>query len=142
MILLDANVLLYASNELAPQHQRCAAWLEDAFAANDRVGIPWESLLAFVRIATNARALARPLSTTEAWERVEEWLDLDGVWCPTPTETHQRTLGRLLRASRATGNLVSDAHLAALAIDHGLTLVSTDADFAAFPGLRWQNPLR
>lgn len=142
MILLDANVLLYASNEAAPQHDRCSEWLSAAFDRYDRIGIPWETALAFVRIATNPRALAQPLTVDAAWERVEDWLDSDGVWVPQATETHRRTLRRLLRQTRAIGNLISDAHLAALAVDHGLTLVSTDGDFARFPGLKWVDPLR
>lgn len=141
MILLDANVLLYATNALAPEHARIRAWLESALDRYDRIGIPWASLLAFLRIVTNPRALARPLSVDDAWEHIEDWLDADQVWVPEPAETHRKTLRRLVRASRATGNLISDAHLAALAIDHGLTLITTDSDFAAFPGLKWMNPL-
>ena len=141
MILLDANVLLYAANEASAHHAACRAWLETALERYERVGLPWVSAIAFVRISTNPRVMARPLAVEAAWEQIEEWLDSDGVWVPEPTETHRRTMRRLLRG-RAGGNLVSDAHLAAIAIGHGLTLVSTDADFAAFAALRWHNPLR
>jgi hypothetical protein len=98
-------------------------------------------LLAFVRLVTNPRVLERPESATSAWEQVEAWLDCPGVWIPQPTERHRDVLGRLLALPGVQANLVPDAHLAALAIEHGLTLCSTDGDFARFPDLRWENPL-
>jgi uncharacterized protein len=141
LILVDINVLLYATLSSAREHRACRAWLEDAFERYPRVGLPWHSLLGFVRIVTHPRLASPAIDVAEAWEQVEDWLDQDAAWIPEPTERHRQTLGRLLGAARATGNLVSDAHLAALALDHGLTLFSTDSDFAAFPGLRWKNPL-
>jgi predicted nucleic acid-binding protein len=90
----------------------------------------------------NPRILDHPRSPSEAWDQVEAWLDCSPVWIPLPTERHRETLGELLRDSAVSrGNLVPDAHLAALAVEHGLTLCSTDGDFARFPGLRWENPL-
>jgi toxin-antitoxin system PIN domain toxin len=98
-------------------------------------------LLGFIRIVTNPRIFERPHSTQRAWEQVGEWLDNRTVWVPKPTERHREVLASLLVSTGATGNLVMDAHLAALAIEHGLILCSADTDFARFPRLRWQNPL-
>jgi predicted nucleic acid-binding protein len=124
MILIDANLLLYAKVADYPQHLRAAAWLEARLNAPDRVGLPWPSLLAFLRLITNPRLFVRPIRLADAWVQVEEWLALPPVWIPMPT-----------------ANLVPDAHLAALALEHDLTLCSSDQDFARFPGLRWENPL-
>lgn len=141
MILVDANLLIYAVVDDMPEHERARTWFEDAIADHARVGLPWPSLLAFVRLTTNPRVFPRPLAMDAAWARVEEWLALDNVWQPEPTERHADVLGQLLRGTRATANLVGDAHLAAIAIEHGLELHSADRDFARFPGLRWTNPL-
>ncbi len=105
-----------------------------------RVGLPWESLLAFCRLTTNPRVFGQPLDLETAWNLVRAWLAVPVVWIPLPTERHAETLGRLMLATRSTAHLLPDAHLAALAIEHGLTLCSTDGDFARFPGLRWENP--
>lgn len=141
MILVDANLLIYAANRAAPDHERARRWLDDRLNGTAAVGLPWPSLLAFVRLATNPAIVKRPITTARAWRQVEEWLACDPVWTPVPTEAHPRIVGGLLRASWMTGRLVPDAHLAALAIEHGLTLQSTDGDFARFPGLKWENPL-
>lgn len=141
MILVDANLLLYAKIADLPQHERAASWLEGQVRAASRIGLPWVSLVAFLRISTNARVFSRPLPVARAWEQVEEWLALPGVWVPEPTEQHGAVFGKLLRSAGATANLVPDAHLAAIALEHGLEVCSTDADFARFPGLRWRNPL-
>jgi hypothetical protein len=141
MILVDANLLLYAKVADYRQHPRAAAWLEARLNASERVGLPWPSLLAFVRLITNPRLFTRPLSMVEAWAQVEEWLVLPPVWIPLPTAQHSAQLGPLLQVSGAASNLVPDAHLAALAMEHDLTLCSSDRDFARFPGLRWENPL-
>ena len=101
----------------------------------------WLSLLAFLRVATNPRAFRSPLTMAVAWEQVSTWLSVETVWTPEPTERHATVLGELLALPGVYGNLVPDAHLAALAIEHGLTLCSTDGDFARFPGLTWLNPL-
>jgi toxin-antitoxin system PIN domain toxin len=140
-VLIDANVLLSAVNQADPRSERAAQWLEDALNSGRRVGLPWSSLLAFLRIATNPRLLRPALSTEKAWAQVEEWLDVETVWTPEPGPLHRKTLAGLVRQVHPAGNLIPDAHLAALAIEHGLTLYSADADFAAFPGLRWKNPL-
>ena len=141
MILVDANLLLYAKFSDMPQHSRTTSWLEQVVRDDIRIGLPWASLLAFVRISTNARVYARPLTMRQAWEQVEEWLALPGAWIPHPTDQHARILGRLLGEATVSGNLVSDAHLAALAIEHGLELCTADSDFARFPGVRWRIPL-
>jgi toxin-antitoxin system PIN domain toxin len=141
VILVDANLFLYATIRDYEQHAAARAWLEDRLNAPARVGLPWPSLLAFLRIATNPRLFPRPLSIHQAWRRVQEWLAVPTVWIPTETDQHVEILGRLLTHGSASGNLVSDAHVAALAIEHGLTLCSTDHDFARFPSLRFENPI-
>jgi toxin-antitoxin system PIN domain toxin len=142
MILVDANLLLYATLRELPPHRRASLWLEERLGGATRVGLPWPSLLAFVRIVTNPRVFSAPLSLERAWTRVREWLAADVAWIPLPTEAHAEVLGRLLLDAGARGDLVPDAHLAALAIEHGLVLCSSDGDFARFRGLRWDNPLR
>lgn len=142
MILIDANLLLYAKVKDYPQHQQARQWLEDQLNSGKQVGLPWPTLLAFIRIGTNPKAFNRPLSIRAAWSQVKEWLAVQTVWVPLPTDRHAAILGDLLHDTEALANLVPDAHLAALAIEHGLTLQSTDGDFARFPQLQWQNPLR
>lgn len=141
MILVDANLLIYAVNTFAPQHAAARSWLDSRLNSDTRVGLPWASLLAFLRLATNARVFAQPLGIIDAWNRVTTWLCSDVVWVPAPTERHAEILAQLLAAPGVYGNLVPDAHLAALAIEHGLELNSTDGDFARFAGLNWRNPL-
>ena len=141
MILVDANLLIYAVNTFAPQHAAARPWLDSRLNGDTRVGLPWASLLAFLRLATNARVFAQPLGIIDAWNRVTMWLCSDVVWVPAPTERHAEILARLLAAPGVYGNLVPDAHLAALAIEHGLELNSADGDFARFAGLNWRNPL-
>ncbi len=142
MILIDANLLLYAKVANYPQHRRAHGWLEARLNAPGRVGLPWPSLLAFLRIITNPRLFETPLSMAQAWGQVQEWLALPTVWTPGPTERHAAILSQLLQSTSVMANLVADAHLAALSIEHGLILCSSDSDFARFPGLRWENPLR
>jgi hypothetical protein len=141
MILLDANLLVYARIRSFPQHERARGWLDAKLGGSAPTALPWPTLLAFVRLVTNPRVLERPESATSAWEQVEAWLDCPGAWIPLPTDRHREVLGGLLRLPGVQANLVPDAHLAALAIEHGLTLCSTDGDFARFPDLRWENPL-
>ncbi len=141
MILLDANLLVYAKFADLPQHARACRWFEETLNSPGRVGVPWPSSLAFMRLATNPRLFSDALPTRVAWAQVEEWLAHPRVWIPSPTRDHREILGRLLLATGATAGLVPDAHLAALAIGHGLTLCSADADFGRFPGLDWHNPL-
>jgi len=141
VIVVDANLLVYASIPSFPQHGRAHEWLDDRLNGEAPVGLPWPSLLAFLRLVTNARIFARPVAMADAWAQAQAWLDCDTAWIPSPQERHAAILGRLLAEPGVVGNLVPDAHLAALAIEHGLELVTTDGDFARFPGLRWSNPL-
>jgi toxin-antitoxin system PIN domain toxin len=141
VILVDANLLLYAANRAAPEHEHTRTWLDGHLNGSARVGLPWPSLLAFVRIATNPAIVRRPVTPSDAWRQVKEWLARDVVWIPVPTPQHAEVLEDLIAIPALTSRLVPDAHLAALAIEHGLTLCSTDGDFARFPGLKWENPL-
>lgn len=141
-MLVDANILLYAVDEDSPFHPAAKQWLEAALSGSRRVGIPWSSLTAFVRIATHPRATRSPLSPTEAWEFIENWLDAPATWVPAPGRAHRELLGRLVRDLDLRGNLVSDAALAALCIEHGLQMVSADSDFARFSEVAWMNPVR
>ena len=141
MILVDANLLVYAHVSSLAQHERARAWLDARLSGPSPVGLPWESLVAFVRLVSNPRVFERPLTVAEAWAQVEGWLSCPSAWVPGPTERHADLLGGLLRAPGLRANHVPDAHLAALAMAHGLLLCSTDADFARFPGLRWENPI-
>lgn len=141
MILVDANLLIYATYEGATQHEASKAWLEESLNGGSRVGLPWASLLAFLRITTNPRVFERPLNVQRATAQVEEWLALPTVWTPVATTRHGALLTRFLSEVGSGGNLVTDAHLAALSLEQGLTLCSTDRDFAKFRGLTWQNPL-
>lgn len=140
-MILDANVLLYARNTDDPRHETARAWLERALNGETRVGLPWQTLGAFLRIATNPRAFDAPLTPAEAWGQVEEWLAAPPAWVPQPSPRYASVLGRLLCSHRIRGPLVTDAQLAALAVDHGVAVVSTDADFARFRELTWVDPL-
>ncbi|MGH9128589.1 MAG: TA system VapC family ribonuclease toxin [Acidimicrobiales bacterium] len=142
MILVDANLLIYAHAEDLPQHDQARSWLDSHLSGRAAVGLPWASLLAFLRIISNPRALQYPEPIAQAWVQVQEWLDAPPAWIPQPTERHRDTLATLIN-SATHANLVPDAHLAALAIEHGLVLASSDGDFAQFQamGLRWENPL-
>ena len=141
MILVDANLLVYARVGSFPQHEAARSWLDDRLNGVPGVGLPWPSLLAFVRLVSNPRIFEKPMPVAAAWGQVDEWLDCPPAWTPAPTEHHREVLGGLMPAVGNRPNLVPDAHMAALAIEHGVTLCSTDADFARFNGLRWENPL-
>jgi hypothetical protein len=141
MILVDANLLLYAANRAAPEHEPARVWLDAQLSGTARVGLPWPSLLAFVRIATSPVVMRSPVTPALAWRQVEAWLQAAPAWVPAPTERHAEVMRGLLDAPWMTSRLVPDAHLAALAIEHGLTLCSADGDVARFPGLEWLNPL-
>lgn len=140
-MIVDANILLYARNDADPRHRAARAWLEGALNGSTRVGLPWWSLSAFVRIATNARAFPNPLSPEEAALQVEEWLDAPRAWLVEPTTQYRDVFTSLIRSHDVRGPLVTDAQLAALALDHGVPVVSTDADFARFRSVEWLNPL-
>lgn len=142
MILVDANLLLYAKLSSFPEHATARAWLDARLNGADRVALPWESLLAFLRLSTNTRLFPRPISMAAAWAQVREWVALEVVWAPTATSEHEAVLDALLAPGGITPKLVMDAHLAALAIEHGLVLCSADGDFGRFRGLRWIDPLR
>ena len=142
MILIDANLLIYAHVTAFAQREKARAWLDDRINGAAPVGLPWPSLLAFVRITSNPRIFDRPVTVSAAWGQVESWLAAKSVWIPLPTERHQQVLGPLRANTESCANLVPDAHLAALAIEHGLRLCSTDGDFARFHGLEWENPLQ
>jgi uncharacterized protein len=142
VILVDANLLIYACAPGMQQYERARTWLDERLNGVAPVSLPWASLLAFIRITTNPRAFRQPASIAAAWRQVEDWLDCPRVWIPAPGANHRAVLGHLLRSSNASANLVQDAHLAALAIENGLILYSTDSDFARFSDLRWGNPLR
>jgi toxin-antitoxin system PIN domain toxin len=141
LILIDANVLVYAHVGSFAQHQTAREWLDRQLSGVLRVGLPWQSLLAFLRLVTNPRIFERPEPIGSAWDQVLAWLACEAAWVPEPTERHAELLGALLDLPGVHGNLVPDAHLAALALEHGLTLCSSDGDFARFPGLRWMNSI-
>jgi toxin-antitoxin system PIN domain toxin len=140
MILVDANLLIYATTKSMNQHEAAKAWLDARLSEARPVGIPWPSILAFLRIVTNPRLFERALPIADAWQQVNSWLAADCTWIPLPTEEHAALLGRMLPVA-TNPDLVPDAHLAALALEHGLTVYSTDGDFARFPGVNWENPL-
>ena len=138
MILLDANILVYSHVQSFAQHKTAREWLDQQLSGSTRVGLPWVSLLAFLRLVTNSRVFERPEPMAAAWRQVRGWLACETV---QPTERHADLLDEFLALPGVQANLVPDAHLAALALEHGLTLYSTDGDFARFPALRWINPL-
>ena len=141
MILVDVNLLVYATVEGYAQHAAAREWLEARLNGPYGVGLPWSSLTGYTRIVSNPRILEQPMPVRRAWEQVEEWLSIGVTFTPEPTERHREILGRLLPAVGNRPNLLPDAHLAALAMEYGLTLCSSDADFGRFDGLRWENPL-
>lgn len=141
MILVDANVLLYAEDQLSPHHDKARAWWDEKLSGVMPVCLCWTVLGAFIRIGTNARVFTNPLSLDQAVSRVQSWLDQPCVRLVHPTERHWIIFRKMLKEGQAVANLVTDAHLAALAMEHGCELISTDSDFSRFPGLRWRNPL-
>jgi hypothetical protein len=141
MIFPDANLLLYAEDSISLHHDAARIWWDASLSGGDVVNLCWPVINAFIRIATNPRIHERPLSLQEALNRVDSWLDQPCIRVVGPTEFHWEIFQRQMHESVATGNLISDAHLAALAIEHGSTLYSTDRDFARFPSLQWKNPL-
>jgi uncharacterized protein len=141
VILVDANLLIYAIDSDSPQHERARPWLERVLSDAAPVGLPWIVLLAFVRITTRAGIMRRPLALAEALAYVDSWLQQPCVEVVAPGEHHWPILRRLLEATGTAGNLTSDAHIAALALERGAAVCSTDHDFARFPGIRHVNPL-
>jgi toxin-antitoxin system PIN domain toxin len=141
VIILDANILLYAYDASSAHHQEAKHWLEDTFAKASPIGLTWTVILAFVRIATNPRAMQRPISRQDALRIVSAWLNQPQTVILNPTDAHWEHLEKMINSAQATGPLVMDAHLAALAVEHGATLVTTDRDFSRFPGLPLLDPL-
>lgn len=142
MTIVDLNLLLYAVNSDAPQHELARAWWEVTMNDDELLGLPWVVVLGFLRVSTNPRVFAAPLSTRAAVDRVGRWLSHPSVRIVREKDDHWETLARLLADSGTAGNLTTDAHLAALAITHDATLMSTDGDFSRYPELRWKNPLK
>ena len=141
MILVDANLLLYAEDSLSEHHQAARNWWDAQLSGAEPVCLCWPVLTAFIRIGTNVRLHRRPLTIGEAVERVETWFDQPSVRMVHPGEQHWAILQVMLRDGKAVGTLVSDAHLAAMAVEHNCVLQSTDVDFARFKGLKWNNPI-
>jgi len=140
--LVDANVLLYAVNVDARHHDRSRRWLDEALSGRETVAFCWVALLAFVRLSTKAGLFPSPLSVHQAMDRVDAWLDASPAVLVEPTIEHSTVLRRLLATVGVGGNLVNDAHVAALAIEHRCEVISFDNDFGRFPGVRWRPPSR
>lgn len=140
-MIVDANLLLYAVDSASPHHQPSATWPEEALNGDQRVGLPWQTIGAFLRISTNPRVYLHPLDPAAAWAFVAEWMSLEVTWIPPIGQRTVDILGRLLRDHGVSSDLVPDAQLAAIAIEHGAAVYSADTDFARFDGLRWVNPL-
>lgn len=141
MILVDANILLYAEDRLSPHHAKARTWWDAALSGDSPVCLCWTVLGAFIRIGTNTRVFEHPLSLDEATSRVQSWLEHPCTRIVNPTERHWTVFQQILRQGQAVANLVTDAHLAALAVEHGCELITTDSDFSRFSGIRWRNPL-
>ena len=141
MIVIDANVLLHCVNQDSALHDRVLPWWESTVNNDEPVGLPWIVLLAFYRISTHRNVFPRPLTSHEAIQQIDQWLSLPNVKAIVETPKHWNVLRKLLRDTKATGNLSTDAHLAAIAIEFSATLASCDADFNRFPGIRWANPI-
>lgn len=141
MTVIDANLLLYAYNADAPQQRTAAKWLTNLLASGETIGLPWVTTWAFIRISTNSRIWPNPRTAGEAFTIVKEWLAQPGVVALQPGPLHAEILERLVNDCGAVGPLVPDAVLAALTIEYGAQLASTDRDFRRFPDLRWVNPL-
>jgi len=141
VILVDANILLYAEDKLSPGHDEARAWWDAQLSGASPVCLCWAVIGAFIRIGTNSRVFEHPLSLDQAISRVQSWLDQPCVRIVHPTERHWTAFRKMLLDGQALANLVADAHLAALALEYGCDLISTDSDFSRLPGIRWRNPL-
>lgn len=142
MKLPDLNLFLYAANEQSSRHRAALAWVEETLSGAETVGLAWMTLVGFVRVSTHPAFSREPLAPEAAFDLLDSWLDQPPVTVVHPTDRHAAVLRELLLGLGTAGNLTSDAHLAALAIEHGATLCSCDADFSRFSGLRWEDPLR
>ncbi len=141
MIVPDANLLIYSVDQTSPFHSRARRWWDEVLSSPVPVGLVFPSLLAFLRITTDPRIFGHPLSMEEAVDRVQGWMGQPWTTVLQPTARHWGVLAHLLVEGHGTGNLTTDAHIAAYAIEHAATVYSNDADFSRFPGLRWKNPL-
>ncbi|TRZ92191.1 type II toxin-antitoxin system VapC family toxin [bacterium] len=142
MILVDANILLYAEDQQSSRHVMARQWWDAQLSGASPVCLCWTVLGAFIRIGTNPRVFEHPLSLDQALSRVQSWLDQPCMRIVHPTDRHWIVFQKMLTEGQAVANLVTDAHLAALAIEHGCELISTDTDFSRFPGVKWKNPLK
>jgi toxin-antitoxin system PIN domain toxin len=140
MILPDVNVLVHAHNADSAVHERARRWRDSCLSGVEGVGLPWATMLGFVRITTNRKVVARPLPVNDVMQRLQDWLALPHVHVAHPSESHFARLRAQLERLGTAANLTTDAHLAVLAMERGYVLYSTDSDFARFPGLRWANP--
>lgn len=141
MKIVDANLLLYATDEQSPRHRAARSWLEGQLSGHETIAFTWVVLLAFLRLSTNPHVFMRPLSPGQAFDVLDRWLGQPCVVIVHPGDRHAAVVRELLESLGTAGNLVNDAHLAALAIEHGAELHSCDSDFSRFSGLRWINPL-
>ncbi len=141
MLIPDINILVHAYNLNSPRHERARCWWEDTLNQPRPIGMPWPTVLGFIRIMTHRNVLENPMHVEDAIRRVRAWLKHPAVQVLSPGDHHAEILFSLLTHLGTAGNLTTDAHLAALAIEYQAELVSTDTDFDRFPGLRWFNPL-
>jgi toxin-antitoxin system PIN domain toxin len=141
VILIDVNLLAYAILESYGEHARARAWLYEQIRGTPRIGLPWHSVLGFVRVTSDRRYQPAPISLDDAWNTARGWLALPNVWVPSPTERHEEIISNLIATTKVGAKDVMDLHLAALAIEHGLTLCSADTGFERYRGLRLLNPL-
>jgi uncharacterized protein len=141
VIVLDANLLLYAYDSLSPHHEMARGWIEKIFSEPAPIGLPWQTVCAFLRITTNPRLSGDRFSVEEAIRTVDQWLEQPNVRLLAPGERHWPLLRQTALDGQAQGPLMTDSQLAALTIEWGGTLYTTDRDFARFPALRWVNPL-
>jgi hypothetical protein len=138
--IVDANVLLYAVNLSSERHDVSRRWLDRSLSGGATVGFAWNAVLSFVRLSTKASIFPTPLETGQAFDRVDTWLSSPGAMVVEPGAGHASIMRDLLSSAGSAGNLVNDAHLAALALEHRGIVISFDSDFARFEGVRWQQP--
>jgi len=141
VIVVDANLLIYAYDRASPRYEKSRHWLEEIFSGMEAVGLPWQSIAAFLRVMTNPKLHGRQYSLDEAAGIIEGWMAQPSVRILTPADDHWLQFRRMILEGRAAGPLISDAELAAVTVEYGGVLYTTDRDFARFPGLRWRNPL-
>jgi len=141
VIVIDANLLIYSYDLDSAHHKKSHSWLEEALSGVEPVGLPWQSVSAFLRVITNRRLSGMRVSLQQAVQVVDEWLQQPNVQILVPADQHWSVLRQMILEGQASGPLVSDAEIAAITIEHGAVLHTADRDFARFPGLRWKNPL-